>query len=185
MLRRPVVRAALALGAVAAVAGLWWFQPHKLFVDSTVDEALPAAAITEAPKAAPPPAPDGTAAAVTPAPEEPAGPQLLAGGPFRSLNRYETTGTAGIYQLDDGSRVLRLEDFATSNGPDLQVWLSSAPAAAEGREYAEGFVDLGTLKGNIGNQNYTIPADVDLAEYRSVVIWCRRFTVGFGSAPIT
>jgi hypothetical protein len=79
---------------------------------------------------------------------------------------------------------VRLEDFRTENGPDLLVYLSSASADAEGTEYTEDFVDLGALKGNIGNQNYLVPDGTKLSKYQSVVIWCRRFKVAFGSAPL-
>ncbi len=84
--------------------------------------------------------------------------------------------------LTDGGtrRVLRLEeDFVTDNGPDLNVYLTSA---ADG--FGDEYVDLGDLKGNIGSQNYEIPADVDLDLYDTVVIWCVRFGVGFGSAEL-
>ncbi|HEU4523806.1 MAG TPA: DM13 domain-containing protein, partial [Gemmatimonadales bacterium] len=48
-----------------------------------------------------------------------------------------------------------------------------------------GFVELGKLKGTEGDQNYEIPADLDLETYRAVTIWCRRFSVNFATAPLT
>ena len=89
--------------------------------------------------------------------------------------------------LSDGSdqRFLRFEDFATDNGPDLNVYLSTAPPDAPAGDFDDDFVDLGDLKGNIGSQNYEIPADVDLDRYRSVVIWCVRFGVAFGAAELS
>jgi hypothetical protein len=101
-----------------------------------------------------------------------------------SRNRYTVTGTASAYQLEDGQRLLRLEDFASTNGPDLFVYLAVAGASEDDAALDADFVDLGVLSGNIGNQNYVIPADVDLDRYDSVVIWCRRFTTSFGVADL-
>ncbi|NND73841.1 MAG: DM13 domain-containing protein [Ilumatobacter sp.] len=90
--------------------------------------------------------------------------------------------------LNDGStqRFLRFEDFETDNGPDLNVYLTTADADADADDFgASGeFHDLGDLKGNIGPQNYEIPADVDLAEFDTVVIWCVRFGVAFAAADL-
>jgi hypothetical protein len=79
---------------------------------------------------------------------------------------------------------VRFERFRTSNGPLLRVYLSAAPPAGPGGTFDDRFVDLGSLKGNIGDQNYEIPADADLSKMRSVVIWCDRFNVAFGTAAI-
>jgi hypothetical protein len=91
--------------------------------------------------------------------------------------------------LNDGSeeRFLRFEDFRTDNGPDLNVYLTKADADADAGDFGrEGdFVDLGNLKGNVGPQNYEIPADVDLAEFDTVVVWCVRFGVAFTAADLT
>ncbi len=94
-----------------------------------------------------------------------------------------------VLKLADGSRVLRIMDLDTSNGPDLRVWLADSPVR-KGRSGWFVFddsahVDLGELKGNIGNQNYAIPADVDLQTLRSVSIWCARFRVSFGAVALT
>lgn len=97
---------------------------------------------------------------------------------------HPTSGRADV--LNDGSaqRFLRFEDFRTDNGPDLNVYLSAAPADGPAGEFDDDFVDLGDLTGNIGSQNYEIPADVDLDRYSTVVIWCVRFGVAFGAADI-
>ncbi|MGH2721334.1 MAG: DM13 domain-containing protein, partial [Actinomycetota bacterium] len=101
---------------------------------------------------------------------------------FRSLE-HRTTGEAVVLTLADGTRVLRFEGFETSNGPDLRVYLSAGSDDAHfGRAYGEDFVELGVLKGNVGDQNYTIPAGTDLSRYPNVVVWCKRFGVGFGVA---
>ncbi len=90
--------------------------------------------------------------------------------------------------LNDGTeqRFLRFEDFATDNGPDLNVYLTTADADADAGEFgASGqFVDLGDLKGNIGEQNYEIPPEVDLEQFDTVVIWCVRFGVAFAAADL-
>ena len=98
---------------------------------------------------------------------------------------HPTEGVAVV--LNDGTqqRFLRFEDFATDNGPDLNVYLSSAPADASAGAFDDDFVDLGDLKGNIGAQNYEIPADVDLSHHSTVVIWCVRFSVAFGAAELS
>jgi hypothetical protein len=99
----------------------------------------------------------------------------LAQGVFTGRTNHDVVGTAMV--LNDGTeqRFLRLEDFESTNGPDLNVYLRAAD---------DSFVDLGDLKGNIGNQNYEIPADVDLEVYDTVQIWCVRFSVLFGDAVL-
>lgn len=100
-----------------------------------------------------------------------------AAGSFSSLGRYTTVGTASVLGDGSGQRFLRFEDFETSNGPDLRVYLvnSSAPGVSD-------HVDLGELRGNIGSQNYEIPVGLDLTIYDTVMIWCERFSSGFGEA---
>jgi hypothetical protein len=98
---------------------------------------------------------------------------------------HETKGTATIHQLADGKRVLRLTGFETSNGPDVHVYLVAATDANDNETVTKaGFVDLGSLKGNIGDQNYDVPGDLDLSKYRAATIWCKRFGVNFGTAPL-
>jgi hypothetical protein len=90
-----------------------------------------------------------------------------------------------VLRLADGARVLRFTDFATSNGPDVRVYMVAAPDASDDETVTRsGFVELGALKGNQGDQNYEIPASLDLAKYRTVTIWCKRFSVNFASAPL-
>ncbi len=97
---------------------------------------------------------------------------------------HPTEGRAVV--LNDGSeqRFLRFEGFRTDNGPDLNVYLSAAPPDAPAGDFDDDFVDLGNLSGNIGPQNYEIPPEVDLDRYSTVVIWCVRFSVAFGAAPL-
>ncbi len=98
---------------------------------------------------------------------------------------HPTKGRAVV--LNDGTeqRFLRFEDFATDNGPDLNVYLSAAPANAPAGDFDDDFVDLGDLEGNIGPQNYEIESNVDLERYSTVVIWCVRFGVAFGAAELS
>jgi hypothetical protein len=78
-----------------------------------------------------------------------------------------------------------LTNFETSNGPDVRVYLVAAEDAKDNETVKKaGFIDLGSMKGNKGDQNYDVPADADLNKYRSVSIWCRRFSVNFGAASL-
>ena len=155
-MRTPVHLPALALAALVALAGC----------------AEPSA--EEAPASA---APVAAASAM----EDPV---RLAGGSFEGASGHAVEGTATAYRLDDGSRVLRLEEFASDNGPDLKVWLVKT-ASTDGEAILDaGHASLGALKGNRGNQNYDLPANLDLDEYEAVSIWCERFSVNFGTAPL-
>lgn len=160
--------AVLGAGLIAFV--LVWFQPQKIFMENTADEARPNA-------------PAATPTGTTP-PTGATGPATVAAGSFRSLE-HETTGRAELIRLPDGSHVLRFENLDTSNGPDLVVYLSELPSNLGDHDYGRRFIDLGGLKANRGNQNYAIPTGTDVSRFRSAVIWCRRFTVGFGVAPLT
>ncbi|HEY3242038.1 MAG TPA: DM13 domain-containing protein [Phycisphaerae bacterium] len=125
-------------------------------------------------------APLAEASAVT----EPAAARSLARGQFHGV-AHESSGVATVLQLPDGKRVLRFTDFKTSNGPDVQVYVVAAPDAKDNDTVKQaGFVELGALKGNVGDQNYELPADLDLTKYRCVTIWCRRFGVNFATAPL-
>ncbi|GAA2647143.1 DM13 domain-containing protein [Streptomyces spororaveus] len=167
--------ASIAAAVVVAVA-LYWLQPWKLWQDETVREALPAAAA--------PPAPGASAAVLGGAP---AAPVTVARGTLIS-HEHSTTGTVELIRLPDGSHTLRLADLDTSNGPDLRVWLTDAPVkegVAGWRVFDDGkHTSLGKLKGNKGDQNYPVPADVNVADFSSVTIWCDRFDVSFGAASL-
>lgn len=191
--RRRVMVIAAAVAVAGLVIGLVVFKPWLLFVDVRVDEQLPAVAtpgvtaptaLASLPAVTPQP---GTPTSVAPTPPAPAGPVELAVGSLIS-HEHATTGTVRIIAQPDGSRVLTLENLDTSNGPDVHVWLSAA-------DVVEGFAgwytaksaehyDLGLIKGNQGNQVYAIPADVDLAKYKAVDLWCVQFGVSFGAAQL-
>jgi hypothetical protein len=150
--------------AIIVVGGLWYaFRPELIFVNKTVSEEFPGgAAMASIEK----------------------GPMAVTKGNFKGL-AHETKGLASIYQLADGKRTLRLTEFETSNGPDVHVYLTAAEVAKGSDAIkAAGFIDLGSIKGNKGDQNYDIPADTDLNKYKNVTIWCARFSVNFGEAAL-
>lgn len=189
---RRTVGIVAGTAALTAAVALPLFQPWRLVTDRFVDEALPGAApISMTPSSTAPPTISG---APEPSPsQQPStppqtGPQTIASGRLIS-HEHDTTGSVAVLRLPDGSRVLRLENLDTSDGPDLKVWLSDA-AVVQGKAGWHVFDDgryrnLGDLKGNHGNQNYAIPADADLSVLRSVTIWCDRFNVSFGAAALT
>jgi hypothetical protein len=103
----------------------------------------------------------------------------LYSGQFVGVNDgiHNAVGQVKVIKLNDNTSFLRLEEFKATNGPDLYVYLSTDKSASD-------FVNLGRLKGNIGNQNYEIPQGADLSKYRTVLIWCQAFSVLFGSAEL-
>ena len=117
---------------------------------------------------------------------EPAEPQIVVEASGSFIDRsHPTEGSAVVLGDGSGQRFLRFEDFRTDNGPDLNVYLSAAPTDAPAGQFDDDFVDLGDLRGNVGSQNYEIPAGLDLDHYSTVAIWCVRFGVVFGAAELT
>jgi hypothetical protein len=163
-------RVIIAAAATAVAIGGWYaFRPERLFVDQVVSEGFDTTAV----------ALSGDTVATSPATAA-----AIAAGAFHS-NAHETRGMATVYRRADGSRTLRLTQFETSNGPDVRVYLvAAADVNDDATVKRAGFVELGRLKGNVGDQNYDIPASVDLSKYASVTIWCARFSVNFGTAPL-
>lgn len=182
-------RVLVIIGVVAIgllTAGLAWFQPWKLWVNHRVNDTLPAVALAPV---VPGPAVGAGASARPGTPAVRAAPaaRLLSRGTLIS-QEHPTHGTVSVVQEPGGARVLAIADLHTSNGPDLHVWLTDAPVRP-GSEAWHVFddgehVSLGTLKGNLGNQVYSIPSDVDLSRLTSVTIWCARFDVSFGAAQL-
>ena len=153
----------IAIGVVALAIGWHAFRPERLFVNKTVSEEFPGGAQMASIEK---------------------GPMSITKGNFKSL-AHETKGLASIYQLADGKRTLRLTEFETSNGPDVHVYLTAANIEKGNDAVKEaGFIDLGSMKGNKGYQNYDIPADADLNKFENVAIWCARFGVNFATAPL-
>lgn len=140
----------------------WYaFRPERLIVNQRVQEKFPVA--------------ETSASNVQP----------LESGNFHSI-LHPTQGTATVYRIADGSRVLRFTNFSTSNGPDVRIYMVAANDANDAATVLHaGFIDLGPIKGNIGDQNYSLGSDVDLSKYRAVSVWCKRFSVNFGTAPLS
>ena len=180
---------AAAIVVAGIVVALALFEPWRLFTHSTVAEALPVQVVTASVATGTPdpgvPAATAPATAGEPGPTPPVEPMALATGAFVD-GEHGTSGTASILQLPDGSRYVRLENFSTSDGPDVQVWLSDkAAGGSDWGKYDDGVhLSLGELKATAGNQNYRIPADANLSAFSSVVIWCDRVNVAFGTAPV-
>ncbi len=155
----------LIIVLIIIILAWYLFRPERLFISKKVSEEFPATKTVE------------TA-------QEQQAPQLLSNGSFHGV-AHETKGVASIFQLPDGKKVLRLTEFETSNGPDVQVYMVAADDSNDNETVTNaGFIHIGALKGNIGDQNYDLPTDIDLNKYRSVTIWCRRFAVNFGTAPL-
>jgi hypothetical protein len=149
----------IPIAAVAAFLAWYAFRPERLMVNRRVDEAMPA-------------------------PQNSPSPQPLVAGQFYSI-LHPTSGTATIYRMGNGSLVLRFTGFSTSNGPDVHVYMVAADDAKDSASVLRaGFIDLGTIKGNMGDPNYTLNPEVDLSKYRAVSVWCKRFSVNFGAAPL-
>ena len=125
-----------------------------------------------------------TAPATTVAPPANTVPQVRIAAMGNFIRRSHPTEGSAVVLTDGKESFLRFEDFKTDNGPDLNVYLSTAPTDAPAGQFDDDFIDLGDLKGNIGSQNYKIPDGVDLDTYSTVVIWCVRFSVIFGAADL-
>ncbi|MGD8634700.1 MAG: DM13 domain-containing protein [Anaerolineales bacterium] len=189
-----IVIGAFALIALGAVA---WYLGSPLFINRTVEDAFPGETST-------PPGievmpenaggelatqlagtsqamPDKEMQEQMPAEGEPTA--LRAGMFVDADNFHRGSGSATIFELPDGDRILRFEGFMVTNGPDLHVYLAAGPHPTGRDDLGEHF-DLGALKGNIGDQNYAIPPDLGLEDYQSVVIYCVPFHVVFSTASL-
>jgi hypothetical protein len=165
----------VAISAIVGIGGIWAISP--LFTNTTVNEALPNSDI-------PSKIEDKDALMANNAMMEEKAmmeeTKLTYTGTFVGVGDgiHDAQGTAKIISLDSGNNILRLEDFKSTNGPDLYVYLATNEKASE-------FVSLGKLKANNGNQNYEIPQDTDLEKYNQVLIWCKTFGVLFGNADLS
>jgi hypothetical protein len=167
---RRVMFAGLIVAGVFVIAGAWYLG-SPLFINNRVDEAFPAAQ---------PAMPDANAMVKTDAPA------ALSQGSFTVVDSiHKGAGNAVIYQLPDGKRVLRFENFNVTNGPDLFVYLAgSAMPRSSGDLHSASLFEVARLKGNMGDQNYELPADLDLEQFKSVVIYCKQFSVVFSTADL-
>lgn len=154
-------RIVTGIAAAIVLTGLWYaFRPEKLFINKQINEAAPAAA----------------QGALTP---------IFTGRFVGEV--HKTVGRATIYKQVDGTRLLRLTDFSTSNGPQLHILLVDGKNPASGKDFSLSAVrnlDLGELKGNIGDQSYAVPDSADLATLNTVTIYCERFHANFGAAAL-
>ena len=189
--RRLLIAAALL--AIPVVALAWWLG-SPLFLDTTVDETFPivdavplsteedARSTATEPETSPVP----TTEASEPG-QEAAGPVVLRTGSFTDAdNAHRGSGSASLYELEDGSFVLRFEEFEVTNGPDLHVLLVPTHEPVDRDLLGDvGYEDLGKLKGNIGNQNYELPAGFDPDGTWTVVIYCDPFHVVFSTAQLS
>lgn len=153
-----VVAIAVLIGAPIA-----WYLGSPLFVSKTVVEEFPSTATSE---------------------PVPATPRILSMGTFVDADSFHQGSGTALVTAVDGQALLRLEEFRVTNGPDLYIYLAVHPKPASRANVDEGFVNLGRLKGNIGAQNYPVPAGTDLARFRSAVIYCQRFHVVFATATL-
>jgi hypothetical protein len=170
---------------VVAVVGFLLFRPDTLFTDIPVDQSLEEAFATTTTTtlttstAAPTTTTSGTAVPTTTG--EVVEPVVVTSGMFTGID-HDATGTVNVYE-QDGRFVLRFEDDTDiQNGPDLYVWVLPA-GSYDGGTPAE-YLDLGFLTGTVGSQNYKLPENFDPAIHRTVLIWCLRFAVPFGAAPL-
>lgn len=102
---------------------------------------------------------------------------IIYQGEFQGADSFHKVNGKAIILSDENSSYLRLENFQSTNGPDLKVYLSENLSD-------DSYISLGELKGNIGSQNYVLSSDIDLKKYKNVLIWCERFSVLFGSAEL-
>ncbi len=192
--RWPIIGVGIAIAVVAFLA----FRPDKLFVDDAVDESLAEAFTTTTAQAAPPDTTSSTMAttettvgvgdSTTSTTTPPTTTTTVAAAPVRATTGsfygidHSAEGTASVYE-QDGDFVLRFEDDTDiQNGPDLYVWV--LPSADYEGGTPPDYIDLGKIKGNVGGQNYELPANFDPAVHRSVLVWCLRFGVPFAAAPL-
>jgi uncharacterized membrane protein len=153
-LRITPARILVGGGILVSVIAWFLFRPELLFVNHSVNESLSTA-----------------------------NSKRVLYGEFKGL-AHQTNGEVGIYDLG-GRLVLRFTGFSTSNGPDVHVYLVAAPDAFDDDTVRHaGFINLGKMKGNQGDQNYELPPGVDLSIYRSVSLWCQRFNVNFGACSL-
>jgi hypothetical protein len=179
--RHPWRAAAILVPALALAAPVAWYLGSPLVLSTTIDEPAPIAAATPAPSTPATSAPPSASASTPPAPSGTPARLALAGTFHGSDDFHFGRGTARLIETAPGTFVVRLEDFAVRNGPDLYVYLSPS---ADGDVRAA--IELGRLKADTGNQNYAVPAgaldDPDAAA--SVVIWCKQFSHLFATAPL-
>lgn len=192
--RKRLTRVLLGAAIVLAIPAIWlaWWLGSPLFIDDVANEDFPLTANATIPDNVTRNEAESmmeTAAKLdSPMSEDMSADMAkastisLKSGSFRDEDRlHKGSGDATLYQLEDSSVILRLEDLNVTNGPDLHVLLMVDP---EGRDTSQGYLDLGKLKGNVGNQNYPVPEGEDPSDYAAVMIYCQPFHVIFSTAPL-
>jgi hypothetical protein len=188
------------IALVVAGAPVAWYLGSPLFINRVVDEPFPTSTgAPPFPMSAGATIPEGMTqqqvedrmmeASRVQTPADEAMPSGAAGtvaarGTFAGADEFHKgEGTATVYRVGQ-DLILRFEAFKVTNGPDLHVILAKHAAPRSRADVTAGYLELGKLKGNIGNQNYSLPREVSLAEYRTVVIYCKPFHVVFAAAPL-
>jgi Electron transfer DM13 len=169
------VRGTFLATAVVVSAAFAWTSLRDKAVNEDVPVGVPASSLPRA-AAAEPDASGKPAAKPAPKPQNVA----VASGPFEVADEGSAEGKATLVRKASGGRVLTLTDFAVANGPDLRVYLVPGDGTDTGDN-----IDLGGLKGNKGNQQYDVPSNADTSRYKTVVIWCRAFSVAFARASLS
>jgi hypothetical protein len=177
----PRLTAAILVPALALALPIGWHLGSPLVLSTAIDEPAPIAAPTAAPASPATSSVPSAAAWPTAGPSATPVPLALAGS-FRGSDEFHFgRGTARLIETSPGRFVVRLENFAVRNGPDLYVYLSPS---ADG--YASDAIELGRLRADTGNQNYAVPAGAldGPAAAASVVIWCKQFSHLFATATL-
>ena len=199
--RRRRLAAIIATPLLIVFGFLAWGLGSPLFINETVEEEFPFAYTAVVPADMEMEDIEMTMAVVAAMDDEPmmeAMPEMMMAeeesseavklkeGNFRDADSlHRGSGKAIIYEAPDGSHLLRLEDLNVTNGPRLHVLLAVHEDPMRVSDIKDnGYHDLGRLKGNIGNQNYPVPADVDVNAQMSVIIYCKPFSVIFSVAPL-
>jgi hypothetical protein len=183
--RHPARATALVAVALAVGLPLTWYLASPIWIRTSLVEAGPTAAPSITPTPAPsvaaaPTAPPTTTPSVTPTTptSTPFAPVIVATGEFAGTDEFHYgRGTASVIEIEPGRHHLRLEEFSVRNGPDLYVYLSP-----DADDYADGALELGTLKATDGSFGYDIPAGTDVSRFRSALIWCKQFSHLFAVA---
>lgn len=106
----------------------------------------------------------------------PATATLLKQGSFSGNMSYTVSGSVKLYE-QQGKKYIYFENFSSSNGPDLKVYVATSNTASQ-------FVTLGALKSTSGTQAYLVNNPPDFNLYNKVLIWCQQFSVLFGTSTI-
>jgi hypothetical protein len=168
------LRLAIA-GGLLLIAG--WLTVLPAFFDKKVDEQLLGFS-SAAPATVDPPT---TIPSASPTSTVPAGPAKVSTGSLRGLAGHYGRGEASVYRLPDGSHFVRLENIDTPRAPAVYVYL----VPSSNQTGPAGGVNLGALRGNQGRQNYVIPREVDVSQYKTVLLWCDRFSTSIANATQT